>query len=659
MSNSSVDLQTEATSNGPEGQTTNGKKSSATNGRNGLETETETDLGSAASSANSSGDDGEASEDEDDDEDPEVSFTKKKPSNSRRTTRQATRSKTRKNDQSSSSKHRKEKQKKSTSRGRNNSSPAPVEKKSSNRVDRRIRRGSPASLKTLEVTKPKRTRKSSMIESCQLCSDMVEDLSRHLSLNHFKSKLVKLLPSQSPFKCPKCASVESSHDNLISHYGGQHKLNDRYLDEELNSKTVSSTTSSASKDKKTNGTRPRSRPSSGTPTRNTRRSSGTPTLSTRRSARNTRSSSVDSNSQIEVIVDCKLCGKANLLESQLKDHAVDVHFKEEILAPLPRSPPFRCPKCPSRSSNSNFDSFDQLSSHFLSVHDPVSEAFVSRLTSTPKTSPERNHVPDPPPLKTPKRSPSPQPKKKKDGRGRPRGGFNRNDSPSFRPIEAIEESGEDETRPPQAWHCPRPRSHEEYLAQIGKWLRLNDGRVAKAVDDTTMKCVCDKNFRTNLKYNWRFLIQRPTLRDGKPNHKGHWFRCPEVAKGGTIIENWKFSKADIEASYFNSKGCDDKKDELKGRDSRDSSPLKRTRKRGLLTSESCNSLDSEGAMADSKKGLYNEDDSEDESDLDEEDMAEETTKQQRLIIRKRVNDLLNTRVPGLTFLQDGPCFQVN
>ena len=657
MSNSSVDLQIEATSNGPETQATNGKKSSATNGRNGLETEIETDLGSAASSANSSGDDGEASEDEDDDdEDPEVSFTKKKPSNSRRTTRQATRSSTRKNDQSSSSKHRKEKQKKSTSRGKNNSSPAPVEKNSSNRADRRIRRGSPASLKTSEVTKPKRTRKSSMIESCQLCSDMVEDLSRHLSLNHFKSKLVKLLPSQSPFKCPKCASVESSHDNLISHYGGQHKLNERYLDEELSSKTVSSTT--PSKDKKTNGTRPRSRPSSGTPTRSTRRSSGTPTLSTRRSARNTRSSSVDSNSQIEVIVDCKLCGKANLLESQLKDHAVEVHFKEEILAPLPRSPPFRCPKCPSKSTNSNFDSFDQLSSHYLSVHDPVSEAFVSRLTSTPEPSPERNHVPDPAPLKAPKRSPSPPSKKKKDGRGRPRGGFNRNGSPSIRPIEAIEESGEDETRPPQAWHVPRPRGHEEYLAQIGKWLRLKDGRVAKAVDDTTMKCVCDKNFRTNLKYNWRFLIQRPTLRDGKPNHKGHWFRCPEVAKGGTIIENWKFSKADIEASYFNSKGCDDKKDDLKGWDSRDSSPMKRTRKRGLLTSESCNSLDSEGAMADSKKGLYNEDDSEDESDLDEEDMAEETTKQQRNIIRKRVNDLLNTRVPGLTFLQDGPCFQV-
>jgi hypothetical protein len=131
-----------------------------------------------------------------------------------------------------------------------------------------------------------------------------------------------------------------------------------------------------------------------------------------------------------------------------------------------------------------------------------------------------------------------------------------------------------------------------------------------------------------------------------------------VAKGGTIIENWKFSKADIEASYFNSKGCDDKKDELKDRDSRDSSPMKRTRKRGLLTSESCTSMDSEGAMgADSKKGLYNEDDSEDESD-DEEDMAEETTRMQRNIIRKRVNDLLNTRVPGLTFLQDGPCFQV-
>ena len=60
-----------------------------------------------------------------------------------------------------------------------------------------------------------------------------------------------------------------------------------------------------------------------------------------------------------------------------------------------------------------------------------------------------------------------------------------------------------------------------------------------------------------------------------------------------------------------------KKDELKGRDSRESSPMKRTRKRGLFTSESCNSLDSEGAMADSKKGLYNEDDSEDEDQCDD------------------------------------------
>ena len=50
-----------------------------------------------------------------------------------------------------------------------------------------------------------------------------------------------------------------------------------------------------------------------------------------------------------------------------------------------------------------------------------------------------------------------------------------------------------------------------------------------------------------------------------------------------------------------------------------------------------------------------DDDSDQESEPGE---SEETPREQRLVIRQHVTDLLALRVPGETFTQDAPCYQV-
>ena len=52
------------------------------------------------------------------------------------------------------------------------------------------------------------------------------------------------------------------------------------------------------------------------------------------------------------------------------------------------------------------------------------------------------------------------------------------------------------------------------------------------------------------------------------------------------------------------------------------------------------------------------DDDDEHSDESSEGEVEETAREQRLIVRQRVTDLLALRAPGETFIQDAPCFQV-
>ena len=51
-------------------------------------------------------------------------------------------------------------------------------------------------------------------------------------------------------------------------------------------------------------------------------------------------------------------------------------------------------------------------------------------------------------------------------------------------------------------------------------------------------------------------------------------------------------------------------------------------------------------------------DSEDDSDQESAGEHEETPREQKLVIRQHVTDLLALRVPGETFTQDAPCYQV-
>ena len=54
-----------------------------------------------------------------------------------------------------------------------------------------------------------------------------------------------------------------------------------------------------------------------------------------------------------------------------------------------------------------------------------------------------------------------------------------------------------------------------------------------------------------------------------------------------------------------------------------------------------------------------EDSDDDNSDQESEPgESEETPREQRLVIRQHVTDLLALRVPGETFTQDAPCYQV-
>ena len=64
------------------------------------------------------------------------------------------------------------------------------------------------------------------------------------------------------------------------------------------------------------------------------------------------------------------------------------------------------------------------------------------------------------------------------------------------------------------------------------------------------------------------------------------------------------------------------------------------------------------AFADSvveNSDLDNDDDDDESSEGGE---VEETAREQRLMVRQRVNDLLALRMPLETFVQDAPCFQV-
>ena len=106
-------------------------------------------------------------------------------------------------------------------------------------------------------------------------------------------------------------------------------------------------------------------------------------------------------------------------------------------------------------------------------------------------------------------------------------------------------SSSDLFSPPSAWLVAKPRSWDEFCQQITENLVLKDGRTPKAKEDRLIQCVCGKSLRLNMRWNWRYLVQKPTFTNGKVIVKGHWYGCPEVDRVGSFVEDWTVNQGII------------------------------------------------------------------------------------------------------------------
>jgi hypothetical protein len=126
---------------------------------------------------------------------------------------------------------------------------------------------------------------------CKICAvkskGMTEYL-RHLSKVHFKHKLLSCVPKTSPFKCPAkdCDVTKKDRFNIALHYGMTHKIVLNLLQE-----------------------------------------------------------MPDDALNEEVEATCKLCHQSFTAHRYLYTHLSDTHFGVELDADLPKSGPWKCPKC--------------------------------------------------------------------------------------------------------------------------------------------------------------------------------------------------------------------------------------------------------------------------------------------------------------------------
>ena len=167
---------------------------------------------------------------------------------------------------------------------------------------------------------------------------------------------------------------------------------------------------------------------------------------------------------------CKLCGKICLLQS----HAIESHLKEVQLL-LTRG--LHCPECSFKGSD-----VKSLATHYVASHDAWNVTLES--DESDESDVEMSEL----------KSSTNGPKRKvRSGRKK---------------------------------EFEKPRNFAEFSRQVEQNLRTEEGNFAKAVDEKSIKCVCGKVVKTCTKYYWRYLLQRPTVKNGQVIQKGHWFTCP-------------------------------------------------------------------------------------------------------------------------------------
>lgn len=175
------------------------------------------------------------------------------------------------------------------------------------------------------------------------------------------------------------------------------------------------------------------------------------------------------NSEIAEL--CKLCGKFCFLQS----HALESHLKEVQLL-LTRG--LNCPECSFKGSDAL-----SLAAHYVASHDSWNTTTLDNDGSD-ESDVEMS-----------------DPKSCKNG-------------PKIK------------VRSGRKTDFEKPRNFAEFSRQVEANLRTEDGNFAKAVDEKSIRCVCGKVVKTCTKYYWRYLLQRPTIKNGQVIQKGHWFTCP-------------------------------------------------------------------------------------------------------------------------------------
>ena len=135
---------------------------------------------------------------------------------------------------------------------------------------------------------------ASMLQThdCKICAVKCRGMSeylKHLSKVHFKHKLLSMVTKTAPFRCPwnGCEVTKKDRFNLALHYGMTHKVALRLMQDMPNDAM---------------------------------------------------------NEEVEAT--CKLCHQSFTAHRYLYTHLSDTHFQHELDLELPKTSPWKCPKCP-------------------------------------------------------------------------------------------------------------------------------------------------------------------------------------------------------------------------------------------------------------------------------------------------------------------------
>ncbi len=203
----------------------------------------------------------------------------------------------------------------------------------------------------------------------------------------------------------------------------------------------------------------------------------------------------------------------------------------------------------------------------------------------------------------------------------------------------------------------------EFRQAVSDNLRTLDDRVAKVIDEKNIECVCGKNVRLSTKFYWRYFLQKPTVKNGTVVQKGHWFNCDTVKHAGSLIPPHEVTQRELDESKVAFK-----EQQAKGK----------SREKKVVSNSDEESEEEEAAAAGRRlpkrrrRKVVNRDFGEPDEKKVRELLAANatassssssttttTTSSAAFNMEKHIRELQSTRVPGETFLQDGPCFQTS